>query len=267
MKKLYLKSVLIVICLAIASVSASAQTRLQSRAEFEQKFPQLNLVNLDSVPMIVRVPNTEEWNKFSRLKAEVGPGAGCVMDVNLGMSDGIWTEVDSKRIWTLCISAPENFKQVRSIWVLFRNVRLARGAVLYAYSLNGEYVERWTEQFNVGSNRNGICTASVERDSTVVVQIVEPANSTETSTLNIPKISVKTWTKSPALSYVSAECEVDVCGYGYWKKDSYGICKIEYKELVPPLYRSYQSVLQYVTIRTNSPPATSTCKSKVKNNL
>jgi hypothetical protein len=28
-----------------------------------------------------------------------------------------------------------------------------------------------------------------------------------------------------------------------------------------------ENVLQYVTIRTNSPPATSTCKSKVKNNL
>jgi hypothetical protein len=224
MKKITLKTILAAVFLS-AAVSANAQEyHMPNRAEFVKQFPQLDLVNLDDVPLIVKMPTKREITLFNYRKTRFGMGAGCGIDVNLGMSDGVWNEVDGKRIWTLRLSAPSIFQNIRSIWVSIRKFHLAPNALMYAYSPDGKFLEISNSSFNIGGIYDGDFATVIERSAIVVIQIVEPANSSETSTLEIPEFSVKTFSEEGLPLPLS--CNEDVACRPNWKKDSYGICQI-----------------------------------------
>jgi hypothetical protein len=192
-----------------AAVSANAQVYVKSlpnKAEFEKQFPQLNQVNLDNVPMIVQSPSQADLQRYKQTKASLvdeNEFALLLMNVDFGMVDGVWAEKNGNRIWTLCLATPN----VDRITIHFRNFYLVPNALMYIYSFDGKYVEG---PYTVRNNGNKVISSEIISDGkSIIIQIIEPANSIQTSTLNIFSITaeeVETVVKNTS----SANCEVDV---------------------------------------------------------
>jgi hypothetical protein len=108
------------------------------------------------------------------------------MDVNIGISDGVWTEQGGKRIWSICISVPN----AQEITAEITNHSIAPNAEMYVYSpdgkeIHGPFVAKFFE-FRKGMD----IWAIIEKSGSMVIQIIEPADSEQTSTFEIKSVGV-----------------------------------------------------------------------------
>jgi hypothetical protein len=222
--KLVIAAVLTVSAMASVNAQEIKTNRFQSREDFVKRFPQLNLVNLDDVPHIVRTPTTEDISRYEQDKendAKEFPQGNIKslisMSDTLGIKNGVWSEKGGYRIWTLCISVPD----VRYFLVLIRNLHLSPDAKLYAYSPDGRYVKIYSEEWNFGvrkSSRNYFPIYAENYFPAMVIQIVEPDSSEQSSTLEIFGIGAEPIEKS---LLQSLNCKEDIACYPNWDKDSY----------------------------------------------
>jgi hypothetical protein len=164
--------------------------------------------------MIVQSPNKKEIAAYQELKQDTRlAGGGYYMEVNLMMNSGVWTEVEGKRIWSICLSAPMKSDSVEQVITGFRNVHLVPDAKLYIYSPDGKFVEEVSDKhFSTpnmyGRTRSSLGSYMEKSGGTIIIQIIEPANSTETSNIEIYTFCYVPIALLP--QDTSLPCEVDI---------------------------------------------------------
>jgi hypothetical protein len=249
MKNLLRINLLAVALLAVATVCNAQGTdfAICPSGDCLDYFPRLKeaRVNLDKVPLIVRSPNEKEIEDSENEKTKkrnpmLDIRFGFGMDVNYGMSDGIWTEKNDKRIWAICIAPPMGTIDISAY---INNFQLAPNAEMYVYSQDGKFVEGpFTEKMNSDRRRGWGFWIGIERcgSTTMVIQIIEPANSEQTSTIQINRL-LATFSDNTDLSSSLSPllpCHEDVVCHPNWENESNGVCRIELKLLTSTMNAS-----------------------------
>ena len=269
MKKLSFKLILIALFLATAATVNAQGTKIKTFPDGVnglEQFPQLTQVDLETVPVFVRNPTEVEIAALEArkryLEARENPMVYSIavysLDVNIGMEDGIWVESNGKRIWTIAISVPN----AKDISADFDELYLAPNTEMYLFSPEGKEIlgpytdahvsdrnlarqrikDRFLarsksieeqEEFAAGLAAAPFISFGVQCKGTMIIQIIEPADSELTSTLKITGLSAEPLeekTRKKALGD-ALDCHRDVVCYPEWEEQSNGVCRI-YRNIV-----------------------------------
>ena len=197
-----------------------------NRSAFVETMPLLNTDNVENVLKIfMPTINAEELvsrNSESNLGNEPFE-FGYGFDVNYSLEDGVWSENNDKRIWSLQFKSDGAY----SLNFIFSELKLVPNAELYIYSTNGQMVYGpVTDKQNIPDNRSIFLTDLVAGDD-VIIRLIEPIT-TNTSSLRITKvvhayIDMLGITSTRSTTYT---CHNDVACYPAWDTESDGVALI-----------------------------------------
>lgn len=107
---------------------------------------------------------------------------GKAFDVDLGLTQGVWTEIEEGRVWQLQINAPKanhlNFQ--------FDKFRLAKGAELIFYNAD-QSVQMGPITAETNNGYNTFAT-DIIRGETITIELFEPRGLPESSVLHLSKV-------------------------------------------------------------------------------
>jgi hypothetical protein len=220
-----MKRVFFILIALLSSAAVYAQVydyTFENRDAF-QTFPQLKPVSeslqIKSMPLFNVDSLLAENREMEGLDVPFRFGYG--FDVDYTLADGKWTEEGDSRIWRSRFYS----KGAYSINFEFSEMTLSPEAELYIFSSDGSMVYGpVTENQNIKTGK--YLTGLVAGDD-VVIQLIEPAASTEKSRLRISRVVHGYVNSYPGLNpegVTLLNCHNSVCGYPTWKDQSDAVC-------------------------------------------
>ncbi|MBA7535527.1 hypothetical protein ES705_27785 [subsurface metagenome] len=215
--------------LLVINIAAQVTSNIYSeKSKVFDSYPQFSELRYSAPEIIMpgfdinRLLEEDEAVKGMDIPYRFGKG----FDVNYSLADGIWTKVDSGRVWLMKVTSPGAY----SINFIFNELFLPESAELYIYSYDGSMVNGpVTSKQNLESR---IFLTDIIKGESVILYLYIPENKEANAKLAISRIvhgykdMYAGLFKSTKGLGDSGPCQKDVACYLTWKPESNGVAMV-----------------------------------------